>query len=615
MKEEKILLGDRWKELKTTFRTTHRLLGLLWDIDKDIFWGSVITAIVPAITPFINAYIYKLIIDLVVRSAGSSQFDYRYLAFLIALRLLTYIIQTVFTSAQSSFEQLLWLKFPIAFYQRVLDKISSLDVEYFENSAFKNKLQKVADSYQYRPLNMLDYSFNTFQNVLSFVIAIALIAHLSWELGILILFSAVPSFFNQLTNARRIWSLWDGNTEQRKKIYYISDLLQDDMNIKEIKLFGVAPRLLAEFKKIFADFFAENLDLVKRQFKQIGVLNIFTAMIVVSIETSIIVFAARGTITIGDVTYYTTILLGFATATNGLFRNIANLFDTSQYVKEVFSIFDVTPKVVSPANAVKLSFTAPPKIEFKNVSFTYPGSTGKVYDDFSLIIQPGEKIAFVGENGAGKTTFVKLLARFYDVDKGEILINDVNIKQLDLVSWYSALGVLFQDFVRYEYSVKDNIFFGDVLALEKIHDIYHAAELSGAASFIERLRGKYNQMLGKTFENGIDLSTGQWQKIALARAFFRNAPVLILDEPTAAIDAKAESEIFEHVEELSKGKTVLIISHRFSTVKSADIICVIDKGRIIEQGKHKELMKKKGTYATLFNLQAKAYQETPGKDE
>jgi ATP-binding cassette subfamily B protein len=277
-------------------------------------------------------------------------------------------------------------------------------------------------------------------------------------------------------------------------------------------------------------------------------------------------------------------------------------------VQSIFDVLDAKPLLVENPNPIVLTGSTPPLIEFNHVDFSYPHSKKKILQDFSLQIYPGEKVAFVGENGAGKSTIIRLLTRFYDVTNGELLLDGKNIKDLDTQAWYKKIGVLFQDFGRYEHSVKENIYFGDVTKPVDGESIHVAATLSGAKEFIQKFDAGYDQMLGKTFEKGEEISTGQWQKIALARAFFRNAPILVLDEPTASIDAKAESEIFERVEKLSKDKTVIIISHRFSTVRNADRIFVIDNGKIIETGNHEKLMKLDGQYAKLFTLQAKGYQ-------
>ena len=296
--------------------------------------------------------------------------------------------------------------------------------------------------------------------------------------------------------------------------------------------------------------------------------------------------------------------LGSRSANASMF--FAHLYEDNLYVNHYFDFLALPPFLPIAKNPVILKKIEPPKIEFRNVSFNYPNGP-KVLDKVSFIIRPGESVALVGHNGAGKTTIVKLLCRFYDVSGGKILINGINIKNLDLSHWYKFLGTLFQEFVKYHFTVRENIFLGapdknDETAMKE------AAVKSGAAEFIERLPKKYDQVLGKEFEDGEELSGGQWQKLAIARAFYEEPPVLILDEPTSAIDAEAEYEIFHNLEKQYKNKTLILVSHRFSTVRNANKIIVIDCGKIVESGSHQELMKLSGQYAKLFSIQAKGYQ-------
>jgi ATP-binding cassette subfamily B protein len=594
-------------QFKKTALTSKRLLGMLWQIDKWLFIGTAVSVSIPAILPFINAFIYKLIIDLVVNAASGSPFQLNQLYLLLGIRVTTLFIQDAAFSAQNYFEVLLWTKFPIHLYQSVLSKLSGLDVEYFEDSSFKDRLEKVKEAYVWRPINMLSFLFYGWQNLLQFVVALAAIAALNWLLIILFLLVAFPTFINQTNYAKISWGVWQQNSPYRKKFWYLSDLIQSGASVKEIKIFQVARRFLAELGRLYRKFVKDNTEIATRQFRTNIFLNLFGTAVYIGIEIFIILSSIAKKITIGDIGYFTAVLINFQNAVNGLFRNISSLFDSGLYVQEVFELLDTRPKIIKPRQGVKINIHQPPLIEFRHIGFSYPGSRQAVFDDFSLTIKPGQKIALVGENGAGKTTLIKLLARFYDVDKGEILIDGVNLKRLDLPTWYQALGVLFQDFIKYEYPLKDNIYFGKIYQPENLQDIIRAAKLAGADSVAAQLPGKYDQMLGRTFEGGVDLSAGQWQKVALARAFFRDAPILILDEPTASIDAKAEAEIFDRVENLAADKTLIIISHRFSTVRNADRIFVIDKGKITEEGNHDQLMKQNKTYATLFNLQAKGY--------
>jgi len=607
MKTTKNFTFKKFSEFKTTASVSKRLLGLLWRIDKWLFVGSAISVSVPAIVPFVNAYIYKLIIDLVVNAATGLPFQYDQLYLFLAIRVATLFIQDAAFSSQNYFEMLLWTKFPVHLYQSVLSKLANLDVQYFEDSAFKDRLEKVREAYAWRPLNMLSFLFYGFQSLLQFVIALAAIATLNWFLIFLFLLVSIPIFINQTNYAKITWGIWQQNSPYRKKFWYLSDLIQSGYSVKEIKIFQVASKFLAELQDIYNKFVKDNTKVARKQFRTNVVLNFFGVAVYIGIEIFIIFSAIARKISIGDISYFTTVLGTFQNAVNGLFRNASSLFDSSLYVQELFELLDTKPKVIQPDKGVKIKVHKPASIEFRNVSFSYPDSKQKVLDNFSLTIKSGQKIALVGENGAGKTTLIKLLARFYDVDQGEILIDGTNLKQLDLPTWYKTLGILFQDFIRYEYPLKDNIYFGNIYEPENMQNIIKAAKLSGADSVASQLPKGYEQMLGKTFEGGVDLSAGQWQKVALARAFLKDSPILVLDEPTASIDAKAEAEIFERVESLSKDKTVIIISHRFSTVRNADKIYVIDKGKIKEAGSHDELMKQNSTYATLFNLQAKRY--------
>lgn len=594
-------------KLRGTFKVGAKLFKLLWEWEPKILIQSIGLYSVPAVLPFVNAYIYKLIIDLVIASVQSGSIDYNKIIFYLLLRLLSSLALDVSYSFQENIDKKLWIRFPAKFYTMILSRISSLELEYFEDDKFRNKLQNLRDNYSYKPLDVLSYIFFTWQSFLQFCIAVAAISFLNWWLLIPAVLTAIPNFIKRNFFATYIWGIWNGNSPYRKKFWYLSDLIQGGDSIKEMKIFQLAKKFLGELRSIYEKFLRENEVALRKELVANNALNVFSNLIYGGIEIFIIYLALLQKITIGSISYYTSVMNNLQTGLNGFLRNTSRLYDNALYIIDMFEIIESPNKILSPKEPMKMDYLSAPKIEFKNVTFSYPGSSKPSLKNFSLIIEPGEKIAIVGENGAGKTTMIKLLARLYDITSGEIFVNGINIKNLDLERWQSSLGILLQDFIKYEYSVKDNIYFGNVLAKEDTGKIKEAAKNSGADSVIAGLRDGYDQMLGKTFENGTELSAGQWQKVALARAFFRNSPVLILDEPTSAVDAKAEAEIFERVENLAKNKTVIIISHRFSTVKNADKIFVINNGKITEHGSHKELMKKKGTYATLFNLQAKAY--------
>lgn len=309
---------------------------------------------------------------------------------------------------------------------------------------------------------------------------------------------------------------------------------------------------------------------------------------------------------IGTYTFMIASIATFKDAVSGLTITLARQYADNMFVTDTFELLSLQPFIVSPINAIPID-SKKINIEFKNVSFQYPETEKIVLKNFNLRINHGDKIAIIGVNGAGKTTLIKLLCRFYDPTEGEILINGINLKNINLENWYSKLGALFQDFERYYFTTKQLISLGDTEKLFKMSRIKSSAKLSGAHDFISEWPNKYDQMMGKNFSEGVEPSVGQWQKLALARTYYRDPKIMILDEPTASIDAEAEAKIFNELNRTTKNKTVILISHRFSTVRNADKICVIKDGKLAEYGSHKQLIKLNKTYARLFNLQAKGY--------
>ena len=603
-------MNKTFEKTKSTLTTTFRLLKILWKYDKKIFLGNISFITLPSLIEFVNAYIYKLIIDLVVSSVNGSSPNLTGLYLLLGARVATFLIQDTIYSLQKYFNTLLWTKFPIHLYQKYLGFITNVDLEYFENSEFKNKLEKVRNSYAWKPQNLISSAFYVFEGLVQVTVSLVAITYLNWLLLIPVILAATAGLVIQTKVSEVAWGIWSDQSPYRKKYWYLSGLIEGGYSgesIKEIKIFQLASNFLEELKNLYKKFDTDNTIQAKKQFNVSVSQGLINNLVYISIELYVILSAIAKKITIGDATYYTNITSRFQNGVNGLFRNVSNLYDNGLYVKDLFDILD-TPKIIKQLpNAKKILSAKPPKIEFLNVSFKYKDAKKYTLKNFNLVLESGEKVALVGENGAGKSTIIKLLARFYDVTSGEILIDGVDIKKIDLESWHKTLGILFQDYIRYQHTLENNIYFGKVYVPKSETKIIESAKKSGADLVANTLANKYQQMLGKTFEDGVELSTGQWQKVALGRAYLRDAPILILDEPTAAIDAKAEYEIFKKVDTLSKNKTVIIISHRFSTVRNADKIFVLDKGQIVEAGNHSDLLDKNGIYAKLFRLQARGY--------
>ncbi len=602
----KLNIREKISDLIQTYKTSSRLIKLVWGYDKWIVIGNFCAITIQVVIPFLNAYIYALIIDSILKSIGKP-FNFSILLILLGARFGSLLAQNAATSLQSYMELITWTTIPLYLYQTILSKLTKLDIEYFEDNKFRDMLQKIREGYAWMPLNLYSSIFLVIASILQIMISFFALATLSIPLALGIILAALPSFFLQIYYSKLLFGIWSETSPFRKRFWYLSELIQNKEGIKELKVFGMAEKFLGEILKIQKNYSRSSLEMGRRRLRDSTLLNIISSILYILIEGFIAFLTISGKITLGGLSYFTFVIFSFQGGISAFFTNVGKTYDQSLYVKDIFAAMDLPQLLKTPKTTVVIKPNKTPKIEFKNITFTYPGQKKPTISKLSLIIEPGEKVAFVGENGAGKTTLVKLLARFYDVDSGEILINGINLKNIDLPSWYKTLGIIFQDFIKYEYTLGENIHFGNIQENYDFHKIKRASQLSGTDEIAQKLEKGYDQMLGTTFEGGSELSLGQWQKVALARAFLRNAPLLILDEPTASIDAAAEKEIFDKVEKLEKNKTVIIISHRFSTVKNADKIYVLKRGKIVESETHKKLLAKKGIYAKLFNMQAERY--------
>ncbi|MEK9179270.1 MAG: ABC transporter ATP-binding protein, partial [Patescibacteria group bacterium] len=425
----------------------------------------------------------------------------------------------------------------------------------------------------------------------------------------IIVLSTIPLYLSLDKYRDDTWQFMSKERGILERLFqYIRYTFSNPSTSKEVAIFKNEHILLDKFKhshhsyyRRYAKAYTKTLPiLIFSGFVQLGAFCFTQALNVAAILS--------GELAIGQFTLYFQQTLNLVKSSEGVLDQYSSMSMRTKYIDQYFELLQY-PKSL-PESVTSISFPAQPSVpllEFKDVSFKYPDSKRYILKKFSLNIRSGEKIAFVGENGAGKSTIIKLILRFYDAAEGQILINGINIKEINILEWYKQIGALFQDFIKYQFTFKENVIFGDISKRNDLHAVRAAIRKSGAYDYLVDLPNGVDQIVGKTFEDGVDLSGGQWQKLALARAFFRDAPILILDEPTSAIDAKAEYEIFQKVNELQKDKTVIIISHRFSTVRNADRILVLDEGRIVEEGSHESLMHRKGLYAELFEIQAQGY--------
>lgn len=492
--------------------------------------------------------------------------------------------------------------------RRLNYQMVTLDVPLLEKPDFKALVNKSVFRYQYAYQRVMNLGIAMVTNLIAFVTASTLLFNLNPYILLIIFSVSVPGALANIWFNRKIDKIWDLHSTDQQVQSKLSSLHMQSDTSNEIRLNFAYPYLIdviSTYQRRFRK--SQNSVRVKESIYITGT-TIAEEATRFGIEIWLLLQVIGGVFGIGTYTFYASIVDRFRTATSSFLSNISSIQESSLILRDLFRVFDAKPTIVSPVDAIVLPLGVVPKIEFKNVSFRYPNAEKKVFDNVSFVIEPGEKIALVGPNGAGKSTLIKLLARLYDPSGGAVIIGGHNIRTLDLDVWRSNLGVLLQDFNQYMLSMRDNIEIGRIQERDIDNRLEQSIRQADADSVISNYSAGLEQMLTPVHKDGAVLSGGQWQRIALARTFFRNANVVVLDEPTAAVDSIAEAEIFDSLMKQHEGKTTIIISHRFSTVRRADRIFVLDEGRIIEQGSHDELMKiGDGTYREMFELQAEGY--------
>ena len=603
-KQNKIPFKEKLESAKLALKWTY-------NASKPLTLTILIVTILGGLLVIVEPYIFKIIIDKITDTSQinlTTKLGIGILGILIIYGV-TKITTGILWEIQMLIKKIHGQKLDKYASSQMMDKVSSLDAVYFENPEYYNTLQKASQNMWRINDFFWQFSFFLGQFVSVIVIIITLLTFNIWVV-IFISMSVIPSIILIFKKTKIAWAIFDSYSPlQRKANYYKGLMMESPDAVKEIRLFSLKKHFLTKYDSLTKEFITKQEKSAK---KELG-LHILIAII----EGAFSVLAAwlvikvflQNQITIGQVTFYWTLLFQFSNQAAYMIRQIGFLNENSTFISPFVKVLKFKPVIKEQDNPRIFPLKLQKGIEFKNVTFYYPGSTTPALKNVNLIIKPGESIALVGENGSGKTTLIKLLTRLYDVNEGQIIIDRVNIKEYSLQSLYENIGVIFQDFMKYEALVQENIGYGKLKKLSEKEEVHKASVKAEAWEFIKDLEKKYKTHIGKTLvEKGTELSIGQWQKIALSRAFFKDAQILILDEPTASVDAKAEYNLFQKFENLTKNKTTLLISHRFSTVRMAQKIIVIDKGKIIEQGTHQELLSKNSMYAKLFKLQAKGYQ-------
>jgi len=489
----------------------------------------------------------------------------------------------------------------------IIDKALALDLRFFEDAEFYDKLQNARREADWRALRILNDSFALVQNSITLLSLAALLIRFSPWLALVLFGATVPTFIAQSRYARLTFRVITWRAPEARQLNYLEQLLTSHASVKEVKLFHLGQPLLERYRRLFEKFFEEDRGIANRRTMASLGWGLLSTLSYYASYAWIIARAVVAAITLGDMTMYLAVFRQAQSTFRALFDGLTRLYENNLFLDNLFGYLSLEPDMPASGEGQLAPRPIQEGIEFRNVSFRYPGTEGWVLRDVNLKIQARERIALVGPNGAGKTTLVKLLTRLYDPSEGQILLDGVDLRRYDLSSLRQRIGVIFQDFVQYHMTAQENVGFGQIEAFEELDRVIAAARKGGAHAIIEDLPEGYATRLGRRWEKGHELSGGEWQKIALSRAFMRDAEVLVLDEPTSSLDAEAEYEVFCRFQELTAGKIAVLVSHRFSTVRMADRIVVLQDGRIIEVGSHAELLALDGTYARLFSLQAQGY--------
>ncbi|MCR8667006.1 ABC transporter ATP-binding protein/permease [Aestuariibaculum sp. M13] len=601
--------GGKKTNLKSSFNALTyipRFFKEIWNVNKKLFLLSAFCRLIGALLPVIVLWVGKLIIDEIIHQIALDVRDYTQLWTYVAIEFALVILSDLISRAISLTDGLLGDEYNIATSVTIIKKTNQINISLLEDSEFYDKLERARTQTTGR-VGLMSNVLGQAQSAVSIATLIAGLVYFEPYLILLLILSIIPSFINEVRFSQQEYSLARSWTAERRQLDYLRFIGANDKTAKEIKLFGLTDFIVDRFKNLSEEYYELNRTLAVKRSALGFLFNVLGSLSYYGAYVFIIYRVLSGAISIGELTFLSGSFNRLMKNLQEFFSRFTRISESALYLKDYFDFIDI-----SVASKTEEDMPLPKKIKegftFKNVHFSYPGSDHEILKDINFTLKAGEKLAFVGQNGAGKTTLTKLLLRFYEPTSGDILLDGININRFNKAEYQAFFGVIFQDFFRYEFTIKENIAIGDIDELDNQTKIENAAELSLADSVVNELKHGYNQQLGKRFANGQDLSGGQWQKVALARAYMKNAEVMILDEPTSALDAKAESDVFTRFIGLTEGKTSIIISHRFSTVRQADRILVLEDGKVLELGTHEELMRNNDLYAHLFSLQAEGYQ-------
>ncbi|HEX9522865.1 MAG TPA: ABC transporter ATP-binding protein [Reyranella sp.] len=605
------------KQRFSALRTLRPFIAMVWRTSPSLTVSSLLLRLVRALLPVVSLYIGKLIIDdvvhLVQMPGRPATFEewltgglLNWLGVLILAELALAVLSDILGRVVELVDSLLSERVTNASSVSLMKHAATLDLEDFEDAEFQDQLERARRQTSGR-LTLMSQLLGQAQDIVTVAsFAAGLLVFAPWLIALLLV-ALVPVFLGEAHFNAQTYRLDFGRTPERRELDYVRQTAASVETAKEVKIFGLNRFLIEHYTSLANAFYAANRALALRRatwgglFTTIGTVGYYIAYAYIVWRT------LAGAFSIGDLTFLAGSFLRLRSLLEGLLLGFSSTAGQALYLNDLFSFFEMRPEILSPEHPLPFPKPIRDGFVFEDVGFSYPGAERWAVRHLDFTLKAGEVVALVGENGAGKTTLVKLLTRLYDPDEGRILLDGRDLRDYDLDQLRGSMGVIFQDFVRYNFTAGDNIAVGRIAARDDQARIARAARSSQADEVIAGLPAGYDQRIGKRFKNGVELSGGEWQKVAIARAYMREAEVLILDEPTAALDARAEFEVFQRFKELSKGKTAVLISHRFSSVRMADRIFVLADGKVEAAGTHAELLAKPGLYAELFELQAAGY--------
>jgi ATP-binding cassette, subfamily B, bacterial len=603
--KDQVKAESPWRERLSALRNMPPVLRILWESGRAVVSWGIALRVVVAVLPFAVAKVAQYIItDIagVLRGTALPANFWKIVATEIALNVLLGLM----TRAIDYSDSLLSNRYTQHVSVRVMEQASQLDLTTYENPLFYDRLERARVQATDR-LAMIQQMGRLFQQIITtLTFSIALVLASPW-LVLLMAFGVLPSFIGETHYAFLGYAKNFRQTPAKRQMDYLRQVAGSREGAKEVKLFGLNKFFTNRFQALANQIYKEDVALSRSKLIVGGLLGVIGTLGYYGAYVYVIWRTLHGAYDIGYFTFLTAAIQQASSNLQQVFSTASGIADQALFLTDLIAFFDMKSTVDANPNGLRTPQTIQRGFEFRNVSFTYPGTERTVLKNFSLTLSPGERIALIGENGQGKTTVVKLITRLYDPTEGQILLDGVDLREYSLEDLHRHIGVIFQDFMRFEMTARENIAVGRVDRPHQQTDIESAAHKSLADTVVDKLAGGYDQMLGRRFEGGVELSGGEWQKIALARAYLRDAQLLILDEPTAALDARSELEVFERFAELTQGKMALLISHRFSTVRMADRIVVLEGGRLIEEGTHQQLMARAGVYAGMFEMQAASY--------